>query len=490
VRRAFIFLIAGTAAALAVGAASASAARPMQTGFNQFPSSAFRGTEAATGFGLVRASGSSLVKLYLDWAGTTVSAPGTGSDETDPRDPMYDWTEFDQLVRDTVAGGPGLEPFVQVDHAPTWASGDSTGRLNPNAAKLARFATAAARRYDGTFDPTPEDTTVDDRLPRVKLWQVWNEPNYLSFLRPQHSASGARVAPARYRSMVNAFSAAVKAVRSGNLVMAGGTGPYQKSTNSAPFGFMRDFLCLNNKLKKVPGCGPVRFDLWGHHPYTSGAPTRKALSSGDGSLGDMPRMRTLLLTAVKRGTVRSTGAVRFWIDEFGWDSSPPDPQAVPAPLHRRWTAELLMRMWDAGVSAVFFHQLADNEWTGKCGNPFQSGLYHYAALAADFEPKPSLDAFRFPLVAVKEGQRVRIWGRTPTSTAGKVGIQRLSGSTWKTVGSLQATPAGVFNGRFGQPWNGGWFRAKIGTVVSPKFELRKKLPNPFYNAFGSTCSGP
>jgi hypothetical protein len=469
-------LVAACAGLLALGAASAEAARPFQTGFNQFPTTAFSGSQAVAGFGLVKAAGGSIVKLHLDWAMVGATQP---ADETDPADPAYNWASFDQLVVNTVANG--VRPLVQIDRAPAWASG-ADARTDPNPAAFGRFAEAAARRYDGTFDP-PEDG-VGNPLPRVKLWQAWNEPNYARFLLPQRTA-GKLSSPKLYRTMVNAFATGVKNANPGNLVMAGGMGPFRQTNNAAPFAFMQQMLCLNSKLKGVKGCGPVKLDIWSTHPYTSGAPTRHAYGPSDASLGDLPDMQRYLKAAVKAKKIVSNGAVLFWIDEFGWDSNPPDPKAIPASLHRRWTAEVQYRLWKAGITALLLHQLADNEWTGACGDPFQSGLFGYAADIANAQPKGSVQAFRFPFVALRESKRNRVWGRTPTSKPATVTVQRRRGSTWRSVGTLKADRYGIFNGLWKKSWSTGLLRARVGTEYSSPFELRKRLPNPFYNPFGS-----
>jgi hypothetical protein len=374
-------------------------------------------------------------------------------------------------------------PLVQVDRAPLWAAG-ADERTDPDPAAFGRFATAAAHRYDGTFDPTPDDGIVNP-LPRVKFWQAWNEPNYDRFLRPQRTG-GKLSSPTLYRKLVNAFANGVKSANPGNLVMAGGMGPFRQTDNAAPFAFMRLMLCLDPKLKPVKGCGPVKFDIWSTHPYTSGAPTRHAFGPSDASLGDLPDMQRYLKAAVKGHKVVSKGAVQFWIDEFGWDSNPPDPQAVPAALHRRWTAEVQYRLWKAGITVLLLHQLADNEWTGPCGDPFQSGLFGYSTDIATAPAKGSTVAFRFPFVAFREAKKNRVWGRTPTSKPATVAVQRRRGATWRTVGVLKADRYGIFTGLWKKSWSTGWLRARTGSEVSASFELKKRLPNPFYNPFGST----
>ena len=52
----------------------------------------------------------------------------------------------------------------------------------PDPGAYGRFAVAVARRYSGQFtDPLNAGTD----LPRVRLYQAWNEPNLPLFLQPQ-----------------------------------------------------------------------------------------------------------------------------------------------------------------------------------------------------------------------------------------------------------------------------------------------------------------
>ena len=146
---------------------------------------------------------------------------------------------------------------------------------------------------------------------------------------------------------------------------------------------MREVLCLSEKLKVIPGCGPpVQFDVWSHHPYTSGDPTHKAGHPDSISLGDLPRMQKLLKTAVRQKRIVSRSAVKFWITEFGWDTAPADPKGVPLGLHARWVSEALYRSWNAGVSLFVWYRLRD----GPADGPVQSGLWLRCAAGDRLRP--------------------------------------------------------------------------------------------------------
>jgi hypothetical protein len=95
---------------------------------------------------------------------------------------------------------------------------------------------------------------------------------------------------------------------------------------------MRELFCLSRELK--PKCRTrVHFDVWAHHPYTSGGPTHHALLRDDVSLGDLPEMRAVLKAAYRNGMIQSRGPPGFWVTEFSWDTAAPDPHGLPLRLH-------------------------------------------------------------------------------------------------------------------------------------------------------------
>jgi hypothetical protein len=150
--------------------------------------------------------------------------------------------------------------------------------------------------------------------------------------------------------MLNAFADAVKAVRPDNLVIAGGLTPFAAEgadySAVAPLRFMRELFCLSDGPSPQSTCATrVRFDIWGHHPYTEGGPTHTAAGADDVSLGDLPEMNQLLRAAQSLGKIVSDGPVEFWVTEFSWDSDPPDTSgtAVPLDLEARWVAEAIYR---------------------------------------------------------------------------------------------------------------------------------------------------
>jgi hypothetical protein len=483
--------LACLAAWLLVLTGSSAAARPLETAVVDF--GAFDGPTAPVAFSRIRRAGASSVRLFLYWRSV---APGpaelekpAGFDSANPADPAYDWSYMDAQVKLAVANG--LDPIIAITSAPRWAEAEekwTPGTNKPDPVEYGRFAGAAALRYGGGFAG----------LPRIRRWQAWNEPNHYRHLNPQYDnpfearplRPEARLLSAdHYRSMVNEFAKAVHAVHADNLVVTGGLSPfhiyYGEGPAAAPLEFMRGLLCLSTRNTPLPGCEPVHFDVWSHHPYTSGDPTHKAQFPLDVSLGDLPKMRRVLSAAIRSRHVVSSGPVRFWVTEFSWDTSPPDRKAVPLRLHARWVSEALYRMWQNGVGLVTWFQLRDDARNGQPDRDvFQSGLYFRCAsgLRCD-RPKPSLRAFRFPFVAFRNGRRVRVWGRTPGGRRGTVIVEQRSGS-WKRLARLRADRSGIF-ARSLRTSSPGELRARfIGSRdTSAPFSL-KRPPDRFVNPFG------
>jgi hypothetical protein len=416
-------------------------ARPLDTGFYLFGGE--QHAEAApVVLERIRQAGASSVRISLVWR--SVAPPGTSRPAelrpADPADPAYRWEEYDRLVVEAVSRG--LRPILSIQGAPQWAQGPgqgATGTVRPNPVDLRLFALAAATRYSGRYQG----------LPRVHYWQVWNEPNLHIFLSPQF-VGRQPTSPSIYRPMVNQMAQAVKSVHRDNVVIAGGTAPFRDlgvtHTNWGPLGFMRELLCLDRNLR--PKCrARVQFDVWAHHPYTSGGPTRKAVLPDDVSLGDLPEMRRVLQAGVRAGNVVSARPPLFWVTEFSWDTRPPDPHGVPLALHRRWVAEAMFRMWQNGVSLVTWLQMRDEP---LATSHIQAGLYYRGATLAQDRPKPSLQAFRFPFVAFPQHaqKRVYVWGRTPHGRQARVLVEQQFRGGWKRLGIVQTNRNGIFQARF------------------------------------------
>ena len=392
----------------------------------------FNSSQRSTAFALSRTSGAKYVRIEVPWQAIAPSSRPSGFDANDPTSPGYSWAGLDVMVQDAAAAH--VTPILDVNGTPQWAFAKRPkpgAAGTPKAAALGEFAHALATRYDGT-----------NGLPAEHVFQVWNEPNLSLDLGP--------VSASAYRGMVNAFANAVHGVDRSNLVVAGALDPFghpkskkQKWYSISPLAFMRSLLCLSKGSHPHSTCrNAVHFDVWSHHPYTFGGPFGHAKHPDDVELGDLPRMRSVLRAGVRLHHVVSSHPVKFWVTEFGWDSSPPRPHAAPMGLAARWTAESLHQMWLSGVSLVTWFDLQDR----KSPSPYQSGLYFHSGSLDNARPKPMLTAFRFPFVAYLGRSSVSVWGRDATSTRARVTLQLRHGKSgsWRTVAGVGANSNGIF----------------------------------------------
>lgn len=441
--------LAGTAAP--GEAAETAASRPLVTGLVLADPSDPRALART------REAGASFVRLSVDWAliapeGRTQPA---GFVPTDPNDPAYRWQTLDDHVRGVVAAR--LEPLLTLYGAPEWAAPATRerrhdGPIRPDPAAFGQFAEAVAKRYSGRTAG----------LPRVRLWQAWNEPNVSIYLMPQREA-GRSVSAAHYRLLLNAFTDAVHRVHRSNVSIAGGVSPFSVVTERVetvgPLRFLRELFCLSAGPSPRRTCTThVRFDVLAVHPYTSGDPTHEAYYPDDLSLGDLHELRPLIRSAVASGNLARRSLPPVWVTEFSWDSKPPDPDGVPIRLHTRWTAEGLYRMWQHGITRVTWFLLVDEP---LATNDFQSGHYYRGSSPARDRPKPSLRAFRFPFVAFHTAKGMDIWGRTPGSRTASVRIELASGGGWNAIGHVRADRNGIFSARLRSRAKRGFVRAVL-----------------------------
>jgi Glycosyl hydrolase catalytic core len=204
---------------------------------------------------------------------------------------------------------------------PPWANGRRAWNVAPTKAPdLQAFARAAARRYSGTYR-----LENGQRLPKVRFWLVWNEPNNPVFLRPQFVRRGGRwiaQSPKDYARMCNAAIRGIKSVAGSGKVACGATGP--RGNNIA--GGARASISPLAFLRGMRLAGAKGFDAYAHHPYygtraetplTAPPPGRRGRPTTAVTLGNFN-------TPVRELT-RLYGSKRIWITEYGYQTMPPDP---------------------------------------------------------------------------------------------------------------------------------------------------------------------
>jgi hypothetical protein len=383
----------------------------------------------------VEADGS-IARIGVSWSGIAPQDPGPGFDPSDPQSPGYEWTRLDAVVRDVTAHG--LRVLFTVNSAPSWAEGPGRpvnadpGSWEPSAAAFGAFGQALATRYDGSF---PDPLLPGAALPRVDLFEAWNEPNLDDYLSPQWEGT-TLVGPSLYRGLLNHFYAGVKSAQPTATVIAGSTAPFGDppgGSRTPPVQFLRSLFCLEGgELKPVACPEPAHFDILAHHPIAVGPPLESAASPLDASTPDLGRLTAVLRRAEQAHTVQPAGRKQLWVTEFWYDSDPPDPHGVPLFRQARWYEQDLYLFWKQGASVAVCLQVGDSPPGKGYEYTNQSGVYFL-----DGRPKPSLTAFRFPLVAERRDRdHVFVWGIAPNR--GRVSVQARLGGAWRTLARFQA----------------------------------------------------
>lgn len=444
-------------------------------------------------FDRTAASGAKFIKNNLYWAyildhPEAAERPGTEITPfvaTDPASPYYKWGPFDRIVR--MASARGLDVVFSVVAAPRWArisTCSHTGICTPNPGDYADFATAAASRYSGTFDPGNGQGV----LPRVRFWQAWVEPNLDLFYKPVFKPNGAASAPFTFRVLLNQFYDAVHAVNPNNFVIAGGLAPNAvKDKAIAPLAFTRMALCMTgsyNKPRPKPGCNfRVKADAWSVHPYTTGSPVHRPHRADGMTVATLPRMAKMLRAATKAKRLKAKrGQTQLWVTEFSWDSRPPDPGGVPSALLSRWISQSMYMMYKANVRYMTWFGLRDQERTQgqSWASSFESGLYRRAGTIANDKPKPILKAFRQPFYAELTRRGFRFWGRTANSKRARIDLfgRRKGKGRYVRVATVRANANGLFAGsvrRRGFTKRGAIYAKPRGSQASFPFGLWKTM---------------
>jgi hypothetical protein len=430
-------------ACLLIGCASASAA----TLTRGFADDVWFDSVGTSWVGRATASGARTVSLEIDWRDAQPQAPKKGTNPASPRDAQYNYSYIDGVLRKFE--GTRVQPVLLITDAPRWAQGSggtateyANGAYEPNDAALRQFVEALARRYSGTF---PDPLRRGHKLPQVRYFQAWAEGNMGIHLSPQWVRSGSNwtnPSPLLYRRLLNAFYAGVKAGDPKAQVVFTGLESYGDvpgGRRTSPVTFLRSVLCLNAALVKQPCADPAHFDILASDPYEVGSPTTHALNAEDASAPDLGKLKRVLNAAVAAHTVIPASSKPLWVTEFGYESNPPNTTAGTPSLatQARWLDESFYEFWREGVSTVFWYLIRDQ--TGSFAINYFSGVYFHNGRA-----KPSLRAYRFPLVVMPNGRSGQVWGIAPAT--GKVTVQRRIGKRWVSVLSFRRSAGSIFTG--------------------------------------------
>jgi len=340
------------------------------------------------------------------------------------------------------------------------------------------------------------------RIPRVNFWSIWNEPNFPSWLfpvwvqnNPKTKAHMVPASPRHYRRLVDAAYQGLDASghRDDNVVI-GETAPRGNRTVAYPQDamppalFVREVYCLNDRYRpyrgkaaRRRGCpataagrsafrrqhsGLFRAVGWGHHPYSLDRrgfhlPTWRSKIRDNAPLAQLGRITAALDRAgFYWGSLR---AMRIWITEYGYQTTPPDPNVGVRPRRQgplmAWGEALAFR--NPRVASVAQFLLRDDApvegYQGKDRRrwiSWQSGLFY-----RDGRAKPSLSDYQRPIHVSGRAPYVRVFaGYRPAPFRARIRAQiqfRRGGAGWRPLRSLLVTnPRGYLDVRVTVPGRG------------------------------------
>jgi hypothetical protein len=239
----------------------------------------------------------------------------------------------------------------------------------PAPAVYGRFMGALARRYSGAYTASGARRP----LPRVRLFEIWNEPNLQLYFRPQYVRQ--RVASiGNYARLVRAAFPRIKRANPGAVVIAGASGPKSFSRGNG-IGAMQWLVGL------VRSEAP--FDAYSQHISPAAAPrVQSPFVPSWSSIPDLLRA----LDALRPG-------IPLYVTEASYTTSPTRFRRVvfTIPQQAAYLRQIfaLPAVRGPRVPAVIWFNLQDNaSWPG--------GL-----LREDGTPKPSFAAFRRVALAAR-----------------------------------------------------------------------------------------
>jgi polysaccharide biosynthesis protein PslG len=287
----------------------------------------------------------------------------------------WNWSDADTLIGAAAAARLNVLPFLST--APSWAvptdprfgSSKFLPVRNPKQRSgWKRFVTEAIRRYG----PRGSFWRENPQLPRrpLRLWQVWNEPNFKYFV--------ARPNPAEYGKLVKLTYAAAKAADPGAKLILGGlfARPIEATYNLHPPQAYFASTFLQQMYRSTPGI-KSKFQGVALHPYT-------------GSWKNLPGRIEEVRSVLKRN---HDAGKALYITEMGWSSEPPRKGNSFAKGVKGQARELKgafrllsanQRRWH--LQRVFWFSI--NDYAGLCNFCGGSGLFH------GNKPKPAWNAYR------------------------------------------------------------------------------------------------
>ena len=289
------------------------------------------------------ASGVQWVRIDFDWSAIQPTGPGS-----------FMWTDVDRVV--SAITSRGMSVLALPAYTPGWArpagSSDHYGPVE-HIDDFAAFVGVAAARY------APKG---------VHTWEIWNEPNGSWFWGPQPD-------PAAYTQLLEASSAAIKAVDPTAVVLTGGLSPAVDASNGSQ-------LSMSTFLRGIYAAGGAgAFDAVAVHPYSYPA---LPLQPGTESWNSFLQLPAVYDVMVANGD----GAKQMWGTEFGAPTGT-SGSAVSEALQSQMVTEAYAdwQLWP-WTGPLLWYSYRD-QGTNLANTEDNFGLVHY-----DRTPKPAWATFQ------------------------------------------------------------------------------------------------
>jgi Cellulase (glycosyl hydrolase family 5) len=336
------------------------------------------------------------VRVFAQWSKIAPSIHSkqrpAGFDGADPASAGYRWGALDKAI-DRVQGA-GMRVLLNVTGpGPLWSSTAPVRRnprYRPRPSDYGDFAAAVAERYGDTVDE----------------YILYNEPNLPAWLQPQSSCSHRHctpVSPHVYRNLVRAAYPAIHAVDPTARVLIGALAPRGSNGRSAnanvkPLTFIRAMACVDRSYRPIRSGACRSFhsaigDGFAYHPHSvTLSPSTPYPDRDDIDLASLSRLEHVLDLLQSRGRLRaSTPRFNLWLDEFGYQTDPPDQILGVSPATQdRWLQESFYRAWrDPRVKLLVQYGWRDEPASANgTYSGWQAGLRY-----ANLRPKPALSHF-------------------------------------------------------------------------------------------------
>jgi hypothetical protein len=387
------------------------------------------------------------VRIFAHWGHIAPVRKPARFRPSDPGDPHYQWFYLDNAI-DRVRNA-GMEVTLTVTGpGPPWTSRDPgrrQGQWKPRPAAYAAFAEAVARRYGS----------------RVDRYILWNEPNISAWLSPQARCSRGRctpVSPHLYRALVRAAYPAIADHDPVAQIVIGAVSPRGQrlrnaSTVMRPLLFLRRLGCRSDAWQRMTtsecrAFKPAVGDGFAIHPYSGRiAPEKRHRNGDDVGLAQIRALSATLDRLRRARALRSTtGRFGIYIDEYGYQTRPPDRIAGINPgTQDAWLQRAAYLAWRTPRIKLFTQYLWRDEPRGVDGSfgGWQSGLRFSGGRA-----KPSLAHFDTPFVL--DAARGVLWGQVRPGGSHTVTVERrLRGRGWAVFAVVQTSARGYWSLRRG-----------------------------------------